>query len=119
MKKIALFLSIIMLFGACVALNSCTDNSSAAASVEDNISDEVKYALMSKMALQNVTSGASLTYHNHTIKIKETGKNTYSVSGTATAISKGTKYTASYSGEVEYNPSTSDYDVDINVGKFR
>lgn len=118
MKKIALFLVLIMLLGTCFAMVGCGGGGSSS-SKNDEISEEVKYSLMSKMAVQSVTSGVQLYYHTHTITIREVGNNRYSVSGKATAMSSGTKYTANYSGTVEYDPSSNDYDVDIDVERFK
>ena len=118
MKKTALLLVIIMLLGVCTVFSGC-NNDTSTSSVEDAISSEVKYALLSKIALQNVSYGTNLIYFSHTIRVSETSKNNYRVNGTATCMSGGIKYTASYSGDVEYNPSTSDYDVAIYVDRFR
>lgn len=120
MKKITLFLALIMLFTSCFALSACGDNDSKSTSdVEDAISSEVEYALIAKIALQNVTGGKSYFYNTHTIRIKEKGNGEYSVSGTVTAISEGTKYKADYSGTAEYDSAKKDYNVDIEMGKLK
>ena len=74
---------------------------------------------MAKIALQNATGGKSYVYNTHTIRISEKGNGEYSVSGTVTAISAGTKYKADYSGTVEYDSAKKDYNVDIEMGKLK
>ena len=118
MKKTALLLVIVMLLGISLAFTACGGSDNDAPSVEDTISNEIKTALMTKIALQSATSGKSLYYHTHTVSVRELGNNTYSVSGTATAMSSGTKYTADYEGTAEYNPATGECDVDIDVERF-
>lgn len=120
MKKIALFLVLIMLFASCFAFSSCDDNSSGKTSdIEDVISSEVQYALVAKIAVQSVTSGQSYAYSTHTIRVREMGDGEYSVGGTVTAMNNGKKYTADYSGTVEYDVATKDYNVDIEMDKLK
>ena len=111
MKKIALILAIIMLVSTCGILVAC--NNEAALSVEDKISSEVKLALMAKIAAQNAIYGKSMSYSSHTISIETIKEGeSYEVSGTL-FITGGKS--VRYSGEVEYDAASDDYDSDIDV----
>lgn len=118
-KYIALFLSIFMLLTCGLIFSGCKgDNSTSKNSIENDISAEIKYELMAKVAAYDAIYGKSLVYSSHTITVTKDG-DIYKVRGTVTAIEKGTKYTASYSGEATYDVDSDEYDFDIEVGSFR
>ena len=118
MKKIAFFLAIIMLF-TCIVFTSCSEKK-AESSIEDEISSEIRYSLMAKIAFYNTKNNKSLTYSDHTISVVTIveGKE-YMVSGTVYALQSGKKLSTDYSGNVEFDASSNEYDCDIEIGNFR
>lgn len=121
MKKIFKTIALILVFILFTSvLFACGESEPKAKSKDDLIANEVKYELIAKLAYVNVSSGASLSYRSFTCNVyTETEEELYSVSGTVTATDGSNTYTASYSGEVEYDASHDDYDVDIDLGNFR
>lgn len=117
MKKISLLLVIVMLLGSIAVLAGC---GSSQPSVEDEITEQVQNALVGQIAAYNVINGKSLYYTRHTISITtvKEGKS-YQVEGKVYAMSGGTRYTADYYGEVEYDAALGKYDADVDVGSFR
>lgn len=116
--KMLTLLLVFVLF-TCVAC-ACGDSEPKEKSIKDAIEDEVESELIAKLAYIQVTSGTSLSYRSNTCNVyTETEEELYSVSGTVTATDGSNTYTASYSGEVEYDASHDDYDVDIDLGNFR
>ena len=122
MKKIALLLALVMVFSCGIVFTSCgiSQLGDSKASIEDDISSDVKYALMAKISAYDAINGKSLVYSDHTITIVtvEEGK-TYTVKGTVYAMESGKKYSTTYSGEVEYDAASDDFDCDIEIGKFK
>ena len=121
MKKTALLLALIMLLTCGIVFTSCESSSSSSkSSIEDDISDEIKYTLMAKISAYDAIYGKSLVYSSHTTNVRTVEKNEkYTVSGTVYAMEKGTKYSATYSGEVEYDAESDDFDFDIEVNSFK
>ena len=118
MKKIALLLALIMLLSCGIAFTSC-DNTQSEETIEDKISQEVKYSLMAKISAHNAIYGKSLVYSSHTITISTVKEGVqYTVRGTVYAIEGGKKYSTTYSGEVEYDSASKDFDSNITIGNF-
>ena len=119
MKKIALLLALIMLLSCGMVFTSC-GNTKSEESMDDKISQEVKYSLSAKIAAYDAIYGESLVYSSHTITIKtvEEGEK-YTVKGTVYAMESGKKYSTTYSGDVEYDSSSDDFDSNIEIGDFK
>ena len=120
MKKIALVLTVIMLFSCVIVFTACSNKSGA--TMEDKISEEVENALIAKIVVYNLINGKSYIYTKHTDSIKtvEEGKK-FTVKGTVYVLENGTgkTYSTSYSGSVEYDAEQNDFDSDVEIGNFR
>lgn len=123
MKKIALLLVFVMLFGCCFALSACGDkseNKSTTKTPEEEAQDAVKYQMMAEMNFMTL-GGSSITFHNCTYgTTKDRGNNHYLISGTVTVRDQyGNRHVANYDAEVEYDADRKDWDVEIEYGLFK
>lgn len=123
MKKIALLLVFVMIFGCCFALSSCGNNSndeSSAKSPEEEAQDAVKYQMMAEMNFKSL-GGSSITFVSCTYgTTKELGNNQYKVSGTVKVRDQyGNFHVANYDAEVECDPGSDDWDAEIEYGSFK
>jgi len=95
-----------MIFGCC----ACGENESESKSVEDRVCEEVKFAVMAKLAsLDNYDSFDDITY-----TVKESGENRFEISGKVTYKDKySTTFTKKYDARAEYNPGTDTIDCKL------
>ena len=95
-----------MIFGCC----ACGKNESNSKSVEDRVCEEVKFAVMAKLAsVDNYDSFDDITY-----SVKENGENRFEISGKATYKDKYSKiFTKTYDAWMEYNPETDSIDYQM------
>ena len=118
MRKVALLLALVMLLSCSITFTSC-GNKQSKETMDDKISEEVRYTLMAKIAAHNAIYDDSLVYFSHTITITTVKEGEqYKVKGTVYAMENGTKYSTTYSGEVEYDSASEEFDSDITMGKF-
>ena len=123
MKKIALLLAVIMIFGCCFALSSCDDTSDDSISEktpEEEAQDAVKFQMMAEMNWMTL-GGASITFTNCTYgTTRDLGNNNYKVSGTVKVRDQyGNYHVANYDAEVEYDADYDDWDAEIDYGTFK
>ena len=123
MKKIALLLVFVMIFGCCLALTSCgsdSNNDSSAKSPEEEAEDAVKYQMMAEMNFMTL-GGSTITFASCTYgTTKDLGNNQYKVSGTVKVRDQyGNFHVANYDAEVEYDADYDDWDVEIDYGTFK
>lgn len=123
MKKIALLLVFVMIFGCCFALSSCGNNSndeSSAKSPKEEAQDAVKYQMMAEMNFKSL-GGSSVTFVSCTYgTTKDLGNNQYKVSGTVKVRDQyGNFHVANYDAEVEYDADYDDWDAEIDYGLFK
>lgn len=124
MKKIALLLAIIMIFGCCFVMSSCGNNSSNNSSSEktpkEEAQDAVKYQMMAEMNFMTL-GGSTISFVSCTYgTTRELGNNQYKVSGTVKVRDQyGNFHIANYDAEVEYDADYDDWDAEIDYGSFR
>ena len=123
MKKIALLLVFVMLFGCCFALSSCKNNSDDKGSektMEEEAQDTARYQMMAEMNLMTL-GGSSITFVSCTYgTTRDLGNNTFKVSGTVKVRDQyGNFHVANYDADVEYDADYDDWDAEINYGTFK
>jgi hypothetical protein len=128
MKKIALLLVFVMIFGCCFALSSCGNDSNDDSSVDDSsvkspkeeAQDTVKYQMMAEMNFKSL-GGSSVTFISCTYgTTKDLGNNQYKVSGTVKVRDQyGNFHVANYDADVEYDVDLDDWDAEIEYGTFK
>lgn len=123
MKKIALLLVFVMIFGCCFALSSCGSNSNDNSSVktpEEEAEDAVKFKMMAEMNWMTL-GGSSISFVSCTYgTTKNLGNNQYKISGTVKVRDQyGNFHVANYDAEVEYDADSDDWDTEIDYGTFK
>ena len=123
MKKIALLLVFVMIFGCCFALSSCGNNSddnSSEKTMEDEARDTVKYQMMAEMNFMTL-GGSSITFVSCTYgTTRDLGNNNFKVSGTVKVRDQyGNFHVANYDADVEYDADYDDWDAEIDYGTFK
>ena len=123
MKKIALLLVFVMIFGCCFALTSCGDKSDEKGSektMEEEARDTVKFQMMAEMNFMTL-GGSSITFVSCTYgTTKDLGNNNFKVSGTVKVRDQyGNFHVANYDADVEYDADYDDWDADIDYGTFK
>ena len=122
MKKIALLLAVVLLFGCCFAFASCdesSDNGSLKTSKE-KAQDTVRSQMMVEMPFKTL-GGSSISFVSCTYgSTKELSNGNFKISGTVKVRDQyGNFHVANYDAEVEYDAATDDYDADIDYGSFK
>ena len=125
MKKIALFLVFIMIFGCCFALTSCFGNSNDVKkekTLEEKAQEKVEDAMGSRMSLgMTLTNGSKISFVSCTFATTtDLGNNNFEISGTVKVRDQyGSFWVANYDTEVKYNSDSGDYYYPtINYGTF-
>ena len=125
MKKIALFLVFVMLFGCFFALSSCGDNSDNGdkeKTMEEKAQEKVETRMRTDMALGMTLNGSEISFVSCTFATtKDLGNNNFKISGKVKARDQyGSVWVANYDTEVKYNSdSGSFYTPKINYGTFQ
>lgn len=122
MKKIALLLVFVMLFGCCFALSSCdinTDTSSAEKTLEEQAQDAAKYQMMADMIFMTL-GDSTISFVDCTYgTTRELGNNEFKVSGTVKVRDQyGNFHVGNYDAIVEYDAEYDDWDAEIEYGRF-
>ena len=137
MKKIALLLVFVMIFGCCLCLSSCEGDSSENSnentnkSLKEQAQDAVKNRIIEDvdyMTLQNIAlTFVSCTYGT----TQDLGDNKFKISGMfkvrknptppgfQTIQDITTVYIADYEAEAEYDTTYGDWEVKIDYGTFK
>lgn len=123
MKKIALLLVLVMVFGCCFALSSCknkSDNSTSEKTMEEDACDAVKFQMMAEMNFMTL-GGSSISFTDCTYgTVRDRGNNKFTVSGTVKVRDQyGNYHIANYDAEAEYDAEYDDWDVEIEYGLFK
>ena len=123
MKKIALLLAVIMIFGCCFTLSSCgndSDDSSYVKTPEEEAQDAVKYQMMAEMIWMTL-GGSEISFIDCTYgTTRNLGNDNYKVSGTVKVRDQyGNYHVANYDAMVEYDAEYDDWDAEIEYGSFK
>ena len=123
MKKIALLLVFVMIFGCCLSLTSCGDMSGGKGSektMEEAARDTAKYQMAAEMNLMTL-GGSSITFVSCTFgTTRDLGNNNFKVSGTVKVRDQyGNFHVANYDADVEYDADYDDWDAEIDYGTFK
>ena len=123
MKKIALLLVFVMIFGCCFALTSCekkSDDKGSEKTMEEEARDTAKYQMAAEMNFMTL-GGSSITFVSCTYgTTKDLGNNNFKVSGTVKVRDQyGNFHVANYDADVEYDADYDDWDADIDYGTFK
>ena len=123
MKKIALLLVFVMIFGCCFALSSCGNNSNDGSyekTPKEEAQDFVMYQMMAEMNWMTL-GGSTISFTSCTYgTTRDLGNNKYKISGTVKVRDQyGNFHVANYDAEVEYDADTDDWDAEIDYGSFK
>ena len=113
MKRV---ISLILVAAFCLGLCACGSGGSKSENTpESKVVSAVRSQIMVEIMLSYDTNGVPTI----TTYVDELGANRYEVTGKVTVRDKyGDTYTGKYDAEVEYDLSTGDCDVDLDLGSL-
>ena len=119
MKKIALLIVVVMLFGCCLTLASCSEESKEPTPVEE-AKECVELTMMLDLMFMTL-SGSSIQYVDCTFPtVRDLGNNNFKMSGTVRVRDQyGNFHEGTYDAVVEYDAEDDEYDAEIDYGTFR
>ena len=120
MKKIALLLSIILMFGSCLVMTSCESNTKTLTPLE-RAKESVELDFEAEYIAAKIVKGDGKTYQYCTFDtINDLGNNNYDFSGIVTIKDENGRYLrANYTAKVTYDAANDQYNASTKVGTFK